>query len=111
MAIIEQEVRPLEADGLSVTVPDFMTEIVAEISQHGAPVAARQPALGRVGASVDRELRDAGRQRHPARARRTASARSCPASATSTRSSSSTSGKIEIETLDDGRERRCSTAS
>ena len=29
-----QEARPLEAEELQVTVPEFMTEIVAEISQH-----------------------------------------------------------------------------
>src|SRR5262249_28456806 len=34
VAIIEQEVRVLEAEQLQVTVPGFMTEIVAEISQH-----------------------------------------------------------------------------
>src|ERR1700704_5073600 len=39
MAIIEQEARPLEADGFTVTVPDFITEIVAEISQ----MARRSP--------------------------------------------------------------------
>src|SRR4029077_1958789 len=39
MAIIEQEVRPLVAEGLSVNVPDFITEIVAEVSQ----MARRSP--------------------------------------------------------------------
>src|ERR1700674_2854757 len=34
VAIIHQEVRPLEAEQLQVTVPAFMTEIIAEISQH-----------------------------------------------------------------------------
>ena len=34
VAIIHQEVRPLVAEQLQVTVPEFMTEIVAEISQH-----------------------------------------------------------------------------
>src|SRR6188472_549342 len=34
VAIAHQEVRPLEAAELQVTVPAFMTEIVAEISQH-----------------------------------------------------------------------------
>src|SRR5215204_3496915 len=32
MDVIDQESRPLAADGLVVAVPDFMTEIVAEIS-------------------------------------------------------------------------------
>src|SRR6267143_635130 len=34
VAIARQEVRPLDAEELKVTVPEFMTEIVAEISQH-----------------------------------------------------------------------------
>jgi len=34
VSIIKQEARPLVAEQLQVTVPDFMTEIVAEISQH-----------------------------------------------------------------------------
>src|SRR2546423_1578742 len=33
VAIVDQEVRALEAEELQVSVPDFMTEIVAEISQ------------------------------------------------------------------------------
>src|SRR4029453_1351325 len=33
MDVIDQEARPLAADGLVVAVPDFMTEIIAEISQ------------------------------------------------------------------------------
>src|SRR3954464_10422215 len=33
MDVIDQEARPLSAEGLQVSVPDFMTEIVAEISQ------------------------------------------------------------------------------
>ena len=86
MAIIDQEARPLEAEGLQVSVPDFMTEIVAEISQLAAAFAAREPALRCVGAPVDHELRDAGRERGPALARFTASAKSCRASPTSTRS-------------------------
>src|ERR1700722_9496474 len=39
MAIIDQEARPLTGVGLQVSVPDFMTEIVAEISQ----LARRSP--------------------------------------------------------------------
>ena len=69
IAIIHQEARPLDAEELQVTVPEFMTEIVAEISAARAALAAREPALRRVGAAVDRELRDAGRERGAARAR------------------------------------------
>src|SRR5207248_817370 len=39
MAIIDQEARPLAGEGLQVSVPDFMTEVVAEISQ----LARRSP--------------------------------------------------------------------
>src|ERR1700726_2612506 len=39
MAIIDQEARALTAEGLQVSVPEFMTEIVAEISQ----LARRSP--------------------------------------------------------------------
>ena len=81
-----------------------MTEIVAEISQHARQLTAREPALGRVGAPVDRELRDARGQRGAARAARPTSARSSRASPTSTRSRRRPSGKIEIEMLDDGRD-------
>ena len=49
MDVIEQEARPLAAEGLVVTVPDFMTEIVAEISQQ----ARRSPHVNqRSGVSV-----------------------------------------------------------
>src|SRR5215218_10034819 len=49
MDVIDQEARPLAADGLVVAVPDFMTEIVAEISQQ----ARRSPNVNqRSGVSV-----------------------------------------------------------
>src|SRR5882757_1202317 len=48
-AVIEQEARPLSADGLNVQVPGFMTEIVAEMSQQ----ARRSPHINqRSGVSV-----------------------------------------------------------
>ncbi len=70
MAIIDQEARPLAAAGLQVTVPDFMTEIVAEVSQLAAALAPRESALGGLGAAVDRELRDTRRECGPPGARR-----------------------------------------
>src|SRR6476469_2202814 len=49
MAIIDQEARTLEAEGLNVHVPGFMTEIVAEMSQQ----ARRSPHINqRSGVSV-----------------------------------------------------------
>ena len=48
-AIVEQEARPLTADGLNVQVPAFMAEIVAEMSQQ----ARRSPHINqRSGVSV-----------------------------------------------------------
>ncbi len=48
-AVVEQEARPLTADGLNVQVPGFMTEIVAEMSQQ----ARRSPHINqRSGVSV-----------------------------------------------------------
>ena len=79
VAIIEQEARPLAADGLKVHVPDVHDRDRRRDQPAGAPVAARQPALRRVGAALDRQLRDAGRERDAPRARATASPRSCRA--------------------------------
>ena len=54
--------------GLNVHVPDVHDRDRRRDEPAGPPVAAHQPALGRVGAALDRQLRDAGRQRDPARA-------------------------------------------
>ena len=89
---------PLEADGVTVVVPDV----------HGRDrrraVAARPPSPHinqRSGVSVrliGRQPRDAGGQRRPPRAAPRRDATSCPASATSRRCAASTAGKVEIET-------------
>ena len=68
VAIAKQEARPLDAPGIRVAVPEFMTEIVATLSHLARSEPAHQPALGRVGAAHRVELRDARGQRHPARA-------------------------------------------
>ena len=90
--------------GLDGRGPEFMTEIVAEISQQ----ARRSPHINqRSGVSVravDRQLRDARRQRHAPgaaqRRERGRAARQRPRRARRRR----TAGKIEFETVDDGRE-------
>ncbi len=64
----------------------------------GPALAARQPALGRVGAALDRQLRDAGRERDAPRRCATASTRSCPRVSDLDALVASTAGKIEIET-------------
>ena len=66
--IIEQEARPFESEGLNVVGPRLHDGDRRRDQPARAPFAAREPALRRVGASVDRELRDAGRERDAARA-------------------------------------------
>lgn len=103
MAVIDQEANPLEAAGLQVSVPEFMTEIVAEISQ----LARRSPHVNqRSGVSV--RLSIANFEVLVANAARRALASGerevVPRVSDLDALASSTSGKIEIETLDDGRE-------
>ena len=85
MAIIDQEARPFSVPGLQVMVPEFMTEIVAEISQLARRSAARQPTFGRVGPAVDHESRDVDRERGTARARERRARSRASASPISTR--------------------------
>ena len=77
----------------------------------GPPLAARQPALGRVGAALDRELRDAGRERDAPRRCATASTRSCRGSATSTRSSRRPRARSRSRRSTTAARARCSSAS
>ena len=104
VAIAHQEVRPLEAPGIRVSVPEFMTEIVATLSHLARSSAAHQPAVRRVGSSHRFERGDARGQCHPA----CAAARREGSRAASQRSrgalASSTSGKVEIEALEEGRD-------
>ena len=103
MDVIDQEARPLTAGGLVVTVPDFMTEIVAEISQQ----ARRSPHVNqRSGVSVrftitNHEVMVANAARRALRhgekdvAPRVSDLEALPASMM---------GKIEIESLEEGRD-------
>jgi magnesium chelatase subunit I len=103
MDVIDQEARPLAADGLVVAVPDFMTEIVAEISQQ----ARRSPHINqRSGVSVRLSISNyetlvANAMR---RALRTGEHEVVPRVSDLDALAASTAGKIEIETIDDGRE-------
>ena len=63
----------------------------------GAQLARREPGLGRVGAHVDREPRDARRQRAAARAAQRRAARRCRASRDLDALVQSTAGKLELE--------------
>ncbi len=103
MDVVDQEVRPLEARDLAVNVPEFMAEIVAEVSQQ----ARRSPHVNqRSGVSVRLSItnyetlvanaaRRALRNGEPEVVPRVSDLESLVAS---------TAGKVEFETLDDGRE-------
>ena len=103
MAIIDQEARPLAAAGLQVSVPDFMTEIVAEISQ----LARRSPHVNQR-SGVSARLSISNYETLVANAARRALASGerevVPRVSDLAALAASSSGKIEIETLDDGRE-------
>ena len=104
MDVVEQEAVITSPDGYRVAVPEYMTEIVAGDQSAGTPVAARQPALRCLGAHVGGELRDDGRERDPpCGAQRRAGGRA-PGERSRRARRRRTSGKIEFETVDDGRE-------
>jgi magnesium chelatase subunit I len=103
MAIIDQEAHALRAEGLNVSVPGFMTEIVAEISQ----LARRSPHINqRSGVSARLSITNYetlvanAARRALASGEREVVPRVCDLDALA----ASTSGKVEIETLEDGRE-------
>ncbi|MCU1459543.1 MAG: Mg-chelatase subunit ChlI [Actinomycetia bacterium] len=103
MDVVDQEVRPLVAEGLVVHVSDFMREIVAEVSQ----LARRSPHVNqRSGVSV--RLSIANYETLVANATRRAlhagEHEVVPRVSDLDALVASTAGKIEIETMDDGRE-------
>jgi len=103
MDVIDQEATELELEGLDVRVPPFMTEIVAAMSQH----ARRSPHINqRSGVSVrlsvaNHETLVANAAR---RALRDGDSEVVPRVSDLDALVASTSGKVEFETLDDGRE-------
>jgi magnesium chelatase subunit I len=103
MDVIEQEARPLAGDHMVVAVPEFMTEIVAEISQQ----ARRSPHVNqRSGVSVRLSISNyetlvANAMR---RALRAGESEVVPRVSDLDALVASTSGKVEIETLDEGRD-------
>jgi magnesium chelatase subunit I len=105
MAIIDQEARPLEAEGLQVSVPDFMREIVAEISQ----LARRSPHINQR-SGVSARLSITNYETLVANAARRALANGerevVPRVSDLDALAASTSGKVEVETLDDGRDQQ-----
>src|SRR5205807_3356467 len=103
MAIVDQEARPLAAEGLQVNVPEFMTEIVAEISQ----LARRSPHVNQR-SGVSARLSITNFETLVANAARRALVNGerevVPRVSDLAALAASSSGKIEVETLDDGRE-------
>jgi magnesium chelatase subunit I len=103
MEVVAQEVRTLEAEKLAVHVPEFMTEVVAEISQQ----ARRSPHVNqRSGVSVRLSITNyetlvANAAR---RALRNGEGEVVPRVSDLEALVASTAGKVEFETIDDGRE-------
>ncbi|HLU42574.1 MAG TPA: sigma 54-interacting transcriptional regulator [Microthrixaceae bacterium] len=103
VAIVEQEARPFEADGIEVVVPDHMSEIIATLSQ----LARSSPHISqRSGVSVrlsvsNYEVMVANAVRRSLVAGETEVVpRICDLEALP----AATAGKVEIETLEEGRE-------
>jgi magnesium chelatase subunit I len=103
MAIIDQEADPLAAEGLQVHVPEFMIEVVAEISQ----LARRSPHVNQR-SGVSARLSITNYETLVANAARRALLHGerevVPRVSDLDALAASTAGKIEIETLDDGRD-------
>jgi len=102
-AVIVQEAHPMTAEGLNVQVPAFMTEVVAEMSQQ----ARRSPHINqRSGVSV--RLSIANYETLVANATRRAlrhgETEVVPRVSDLEALVASTAGKLEFETVDDGRE-------
>ncbi|MEA2901346.1 MAG: magnesium chelatase subunit [Actinomycetota bacterium] len=101
LAVVAQEARPLEVDGIRVEVPAYMAEIVAAIS-HGA---RRSPHVNqRSGVSV--RLTIANYETVVANATRRAlrlgESEAVPRVCDLEAVPASTAGKVEVETLDEG---------
>jgi magnesium chelatase subunit I len=103
VAVIEQESRPLPTEGLAVRVPEFMTEIIAELSQ----LARRSPHINQR-SGVSARMSITNYETLVANATRRAlsndEAEAVPRISDLEALIASTAGKVEIETLDDGRE-------
>ncbi|MEJ7844714.1 MAG: magnesium chelatase, partial [Acidimicrobiales bacterium] len=103
VAIAEQEARPLEAEGLRVSIPSYMAEVVVTLSH----LARQSPHINqRSGVSVrlsvaNRETMVANAAR---RALRLGETDAVPRIADLEALASSTAGKVEIEAVDEGRD-------
>lgn len=103
MAIVAQEARPLEGTGVSVEVPAFMSEVVATLSQ-----LARQSSHINQRSGVSVRLSVANQETLVANAARRAlrlgESDVVPRVSDLEALASSTSGKVEIDSLEEGRD-------
>ncbi len=98
--IAAQEARSIEVDGVTVTMPDFMAEIVSELSQLAR---TSHDVNQRSGVSVrmtvaNREVLEASATR---RALQLGEAEAAPRICDLDALAASTSGKVELDTIDD----------
>src|SRR4030081_1651639 len=103
VAIAKQEVRPLDAPGIRVSVPEFMTEIVATLSH----LARQSPHINqRSGVSVRLTVSNSETLVAKAlrRALRHGESDVVPRVSDLEALASSTAGKVEIESLEEGRD-------
>jgi len=103
LAVVHQEARALDAPGLRVQVPDYMADIVAELSQLArASTSINQRSGVSVRLSIaNYETLVASATR---RALRLGEADVVPRVSDLASLAASTAGKVEVETLEDGRE-------
>jgi magnesium chelatase subunit I len=103
VAIARQEARPLEADGIRVVVPDYMADIVAQLSH-----AARQSPHINQRSGVSVRLTVSNLETLVANAMRRALVHGetdvVPRVSDLEALASSTAGKVEIESIDEGRD-------
>ncbi len=97
IAIMEQEVAPIDRDGRELRVPQFMKELVAQVTfEARASNEINQSSGVSVRVSIN-NYETADLQRREARACAPASARSCPRLSDLHAVLASTAGKIELE--------------
>jgi magnesium chelatase subunit I len=103
MAVVAQEARPLSAPGVQVTVPAYMAEVVAAIThqaRHSAQVNQRSGVSVRL-SIANQETLVANALR---RALRLGEPQAVPRVSDLPALQSSTAGKVEIESLEEGHE-------
>ncbi|HEY2814323.1 MAG TPA: sigma 54-interacting transcriptional regulator [Acidimicrobiales bacterium] len=103
VAIAKQEVRPLEAPGVRVSVPEFMTEIVATLS-HLARASAHINQRSGVSVRLTVSNSETLVANATRRALRHGEKEVVPRVSDLDALASSTAGKVEIEALEEGRD-------